>query len=138
MNSSFITFLGAGRPRIIEASFLHTIPLLHPCTVALTLHRTVRVSHKCSFILSLQLCTFPPCHHSSQFFSVSALLRESFARFFLRSLVIKLSCSLSLLFSHYVSSSVYIFDVFDLSFFRPCVSSSLRPYIFPPLRQFAL
>lgn len=101
---------------IIAAFCRRAIPPSNRSAAALALPCTVQVSQKYSVISSLQLCIFSLFSHSLQFFFVSVLLRESFARILLLSLVATLSYSLSPFFCRYVALSVCVFVVSSLFF----------------------
>lgn len=69
--------------------------------------------------------------HSSQFFVVSALLRESFARFLLHSLVITLSCSLSPIYlSLHHLIRLYLCHFRAFHFFSSFLLSSMCAFLY--------
>lgn len=134
-----ITVHGTGSVGTVAPSCLHTIPQSNHCTIALAHPRTAQVSRKCSIISFLYFFSFPKFYQQSQYFSVSAFLRESIARFILSYLVTTLSCSFSSFFlslRRFIRLSLRRFRPFNL--FHTSVPSSLRLSIYPFLRLFIL
>lgn len=118
---------------LFAPSCRHTPLLSNHCTVTPACPCTVRISQECFIISSMHLCISPLFCRSSQYSSVSEMLREFIARFLLCSFAATSSCCHLSFFSATLDYPLYLrrFRPFYHSSLEPSASLSLYSSIYP-------